>query len=144
MGRGIATQFRDRFGRVDELHSQNKQVGQVAYLTLKVRANNSQSSSSNNSNDSNDSNASNGKKESNLIVFYLISKKFYYGKPSYQSLTDCLIEMKSIAQSSNIKTIAMPRIGCGLDLLDWNRVKAILEEILVSKDNGINVIVYTN
>jgi hypothetical protein len=31
---------------------------------------------------------------------------------------------------TRIKKIVMPRIGCGLDKLDWNKVKPMVEEIL--------------
>lgn len=30
--------------------------------------------------------------------------------------------------------IAMPKIGCGLDKLEWSKVKAIIEEVFAGTD----------
>merc|ERR1712223_1061071 len=40
-----------------------------------------------------------------------------------------------------VEEVAMPRIGCGLDLLEWRRVKQLLEEVF--KDSGRKIVVFT-
>ena len=34
----------------------------------------------------------------------------------------------------NIKLLAMPKIGCGLDRLQWDKVKFMIEETFVDLD----------
>jgi uncharacterized protein C6orf130 len=73
-------------------------------------------------------------------VFNLITKNKYWQKPTYISLENSLKDMATSCKLFNIKILAMPRIACGLDRLNWNRVKAMLEEVF--KDLDITIYVY--
>lgn len=76
----------------------------------------------------------------NKMVFNLITKRKYFEKPTYDTLRQALIGMKNYAVSKNINTIAMPRIGCGLDKLVWeNKVEKIIKEVFVNTDIKIIV-----
>lgn len=68
-------------------------------------------------------------------TFNLVTKDKYYNKPTYQSLEKALYSMKEQCIEYNINKIAMPRIGCGLDRLEWGKVKNIIEEIFKDIDN---------
>ena len=72
-------------------------------------------------------------------VLNLITKKVYYGKPTYITFTSSLTEMKKICIEQNIKFIAMPKIGCGLDRLSWGKVREIIQEIFADTDIEIVV-----
>ena len=61
-------------------------------------------------------------------VFNLITKANYYDKPTYGNLFSSLTKMKNIMKYFEIHKVAMPRIGCGLDRLDWCKVKEYLEK----------------
>ncbi len=111
MGKGIAVGFKNRFGKVDELRDQQKDVGCVAYLTDGERK-----------------------------IFYLITKEHYYDKPTMESLRQTLQDLSVLCNAFGINRLSMPRIGCGLDKLNWNLVKKIIQRELV--DHGINVSVY--
>lgn len=111
MGAGIAVEFKNRFGSVDLLKSQNKTVGQCASL---VRS------------------------SDNLLVSYLITKENYWGKPTYETLRSALKDFRQHALDHNVRVIAMPCLGCGLDRLNWAKVKPMIAEIL----EGFDVIVY--
>ena len=37
--------------------------------------------------------------------------------------------MRNYCEGSDIKKIAMPTIGCGLDRLEWNKVSDIIKEV---------------
>jgi O-acetyl-ADP-ribose deacetylase (regulator of RNase III) len=111
MGAGIAVEFKNRFGSVDLLKSQNKMVGQCASL---VRS------------------------SDNLLVSYLITKENYWGKPTYGTLEAALKDFRQHALDHDVRTIAMPKIGCGLDRLNWDKVKSMIVEIL----QGFEVIIY--
>lgn len=72
-------------------------------------------------------------------VFNLITKEKYYGKPTYDTIRYAIKRMVNIAVRNEIKYIAMPKIGCGLDKLNWPKVKSIIEEEFKSTD--INILI---
>ncbi|WP_342480704.1 macro domain-containing protein [Paenibacillus sp. FSL L8-0340] len=59
-------------------------------------------------------------------VFNLITKSKYWQKPTYDTLTLSLRAMKEICLQEAVNQIAMPEIGCGLDKLQWEKVKEII------------------
>lgn len=65
----------------------------------------------------------------NQFVYNLITKNLYWQKPTYKTLKSALYNMYNHAMLNGIKIIIMPRIGCGLDRLEWNKVKEIINEI---------------
>lgn len=77
-------------------------------------------------------------------VINLITKSKYWHKSTYKSLLESLkvllyvIRMRSNTQFP-IKTLVMPRIGCGLDKLEWNKVKEMIKEIFEDTDIVIEV-----
>ena len=75
----------------------------------------------------------------NNKIFNLITKEKYYNKPTYTTLRNALDGLKSICITRDIKYLAMPRIGCGLDKLYWNTVKIILEQVFYNTDIEILV-----
>lgn len=76
-------------------------------------------------------------------VFNLITKEKCWQKPTYNSLEQsvrmmgrqigCLIE-----QGETVK-LAMPRIGCGIDGLTWNKVSVIIDSVLAPLNIEIQV-----
>lgn len=73
-------------------------------------------------------------------VISLITKPKYWQKPTYDSLRKALVDLKEFCGESLVKTLVMPKIGCGLDRLSWKNVKKMLKEIF--EDTGINIEVY--
>lgn len=72
-------------------------------------------------------------------VFNLVTKDRYYHKPSYTMLTETLGDMKTQMLYYDIKKIAMPTIGCGLDRLEWDEVKDIITRMF--SDTDIEIVV---
>lgn len=72
-------------------------------------------------------------------VFNLITKAKYYHKPTYESLRTALVLMRYEARDKGIKKIAMPKIGCGLDGLSWDKVEQLIKEVFSSTDIEILV-----
>ena len=72
-------------------------------------------------------------------VFNLVTKRKYYHKPTYASLRESLEDMIETIETLEIEKIAMPMIGCGLDKLDWNVVKEIIEDVF--EDIDIEILV---
>ena len=47
--------------------------------------------------------------------------------------------MKDHCQRNNVKSVALPRIGCGLDQLSWEKVAEIIREVFRDEDVTIKV-----
>ena len=73
-------------------------------------------------------------------VINLITKERYWHKPTYSSLKASLLNAKKIAIRNDIKYLAMPVIGCGLDRLQWSKVSVIIKEVFA--DTDIEIVVY--
>ena len=74
-------------------------------------------------------------------VISLVTKSKYWQKPTYDSLRKTLVDLKELCGESllNVKTLIMPKIGCGLDKLQWKNVKKMLKEIFEDTDVAIEV-----
>jgi len=71
----------------------------------------------------------------------LVTKAKYWHKPSYESLTQALESMKGLCLQEGITKVAMPRIGCGLDRLQWGIVREIILEVFEDTDLEIVICV---
>ena len=72
-------------------------------------------------------------------VFNLITKERYYHKPTIITMRLALEKMKQICLENNIKNIAMPVIGCGLDRLNWNEVSEQIKSVFA--DTNVEILV---
>lgn len=72
-------------------------------------------------------------------VFNLVTKNKYYNKTTYDSLRKSLEDMAEQIEDLEIEKLAIPQIGCGLDKLDWEQVKEIIEEVFDDVDIEILV-----
>ncbi|XP_061392273.1 ADP-ribose glycohydrolase OARD1-like [Musca vetustissima] len=111
MGAGIAVKFKQLYGGVNELLAQAVQTGGVAVL-----------------------------KDNKRFIYYLVTKDQSWDKPTYSSLRSSLEEMRKHLKSNNVEKLAMPRIGCGIDGLEWDKVNAELIEVF--KNENVQIVVY--
>ena len=72
-------------------------------------------------------------------VLNLVTKQFYYHKPTYDTLRQALHDMKMQCISNDIKAVAMPAIGCGLDKLEFVKVSTLHQNIF--KDTDLEILV---
>lgn len=72
-------------------------------------------------------------------VLNLITKERYFHKPTIITMRISLQKMKQICLENNIKKVAMPTIGAGLDRLNWNDVVTQIKSIFVDTDIEILV-----
>lgn len=70
-------------------------------------------------------------------VFNLVTKAHHYNKPTYDALYSALKDMRDQCETRCIRHLAMPKIGCGLDRLDWDRVSKMIQEIFGDLDIDI-------
>ena len=64
------------------------------------------------------------------------------GVASLQNINHSLKELKKQAEKEGFKSIALPRLGCGVGKLAWEEVKTIIEKHF--SDSPITVLVYEN
>lgn len=62
-------------------------------------------------------------------VFNLVTKERCFHKPTYDILYDTLVDMREQCEDFDITRLAMPLIGCGLDKLEWDKVKDVIEDV---------------
>lgn len=72
-------------------------------------------------------------------VLNLVTKERYFHKPTYFSLKIALEICALVCGEFNIKKIAMPLIGSGLDKLQWSKVTKIIQEVF--EDTDIEILV---
>lgn len=75
-------------------------------------------------------------------VFNLVTKLRYYEKPSEFSIRRALRTLRhNLLADPSIKTLIMPKLGCGLDRMSWKVVRAAIEDVL--EDIDVDIHVYT-
>ena len=63
------------------------------------------------------------------FAYHMITKTRYFHKPTYKALRASLLALKSHAETNNVSSISIPRIGCGLDQLDWQKVRDMIQDV---------------
>ena len=56
-----------------------------------------------------------------------------------QQLRSSLEAMRKLCEDQQIRRLAMPRIGCGLDRLSWEKVAPMIREIFAELDMEIEI-----
>lgn len=72
-------------------------------------------------------------------IIDLVTKERFWHKPNMYTMECCLRKMRDGCIKHDIKKLAMPRIGCGLDKLKWEDVSASIREIFADTDIEIKV-----
>lgn len=72
-------------------------------------------------------------------VFNLVTKPLFKHKVRYETLWATLSDLQYQCEQLGIKKISMPKIGCGMDKLDWAEVRALIEEVFEDTDIEIEV-----
>lgn len=70
----------------------------------------------------------------------MFTKYKYYHKPTYYSLRQTLLDMKEQCIALDITKLAMPKIGSGLDKLEWEKVQSLIHEVF--EDTNIYIVIY--
>ena len=72
-------------------------------------------------------------------IFSLITKENYNCKPTIKSITTALLELRNILLMQNIRCIAMPKIACGSNKIDWSEIYPLLYNDFYFSGNKIYV-----
>lgn len=74
-----------------------------------------------------------------VTVANLVTKERYFHKPTLETLRQALENLRKQALEMKLTKIAMPKIGCGLDRLDWTAVREIIRDVFADTDIEILV-----
>lgn len=72
-------------------------------------------------------------------VFNMVTKNYYWEKPTYATMRMALEDLYRWCKLDGVDKLAMPRIGCGLDRLDWEKVQRMIQYIFADTDVEILV-----
>lgn len=72
-------------------------------------------------------------------VFNLVIKMDPNKKVKYKRLQAALIDMRDQMDDNVITKVAIPRLGCGHERMDWESVKEIIEEVF--EDTDVEILV---
>ena len=112
MSQGIALTFRQKYGQIPCLKAQIKEVGGCAVLQQESR-----------------------------LLFYMVSKRRYYMKPSYYTLEMALLSLKRHILELGVEQLAIPGyLSSCRDRLDWQRVKQLIHNVFA--DTNITIYAY--
>jgi hypothetical protein len=68
----------------------------------------------------------------NRKLFNLMTKTLHHGKPKMKDLVSAIHALKVQCEIHGVDEIHIPKIGCGLDKLDWEEVLPCIEEAFTS------------
>lgn len=111
LGAGIAAKFQEKYQTRDELKSKRLNYTFVSGDCIRTGS------------------------EDSRIVFNLITKPHYWNKPTYTTLYEALCVLKTAVLMRGYSKLAMPRIGCGLDKLNWIEVSKMIKMIFSDIEN---------
>ena len=74
-------------------------------------------------------------------IYNLVTKERFCDKPNLSTLSKTLEANKIHAGTNSISTIAIPKLGCGLDQMNWQEVVKLLRDIFAYA--ALQVVVYT-
>ncbi|CAH1976844.1 unnamed protein product [Acanthoscelides obtectus] len=63
----------------------------------------------------------------NRKIFYLVTKKASYQKPNYEDVWNALCSLREVLLAEDLRKLAIPKLACGLDNLDWRIIRSMLE-----------------
>ena len=78
---------------------------------------------------------------SRRYIYNLVTKERFFDKPDLSTLLTTLEAMKSHATTNGVSTIAIPKLGCGLDKMNWQEVVKLLRDVFAYSD--VHVVVFT-
>jgi len=74
-------------------------------------------------------------------VINLITKQLYFHKPTREDFNLTILKLKETMEYYEIKKLAMPLIGSGLDRLSWKESSKFIQETFTDTDVEILVVV---
>jgi O-acetyl-ADP-ribose deacetylase (regulator of RNase III) len=121
MGKGIALQFKERFPENRVAYERACKAGEVKIGKMLVVPENTTS----------------GEK----IIINFPTKTEWFKKSKYSYIEEGLIDLVHVIKEFNIKSIAIPPLGCGNGGLQWTKVKIMIENHLEDLPD-VDILIY--
>ena len=119
MGKGIALQFKERFPTNYKIYNDASKKGLVTVGKMLVT----------------DEPTFNGIK----TIINFPTKQDWYKKSQYAFIEQGLVDLVKVIEEKEIKSIAVPPLGCGNGGLRWDKVKDLLEKYLGNLDADVQI-----
>ena len=78
--------------------------------------------------------------ESNYFIYNLVTKSKFYEKPTLDNFRMSLEDKRGHALLNNVTKTSMPKIGCGLDKLQWTDVFKLIQDTFTYSGIRIQII----
>ena len=121
MGKGIALQFKERYPANFKEYARQCKLGLVRIGKMLVTRDNSL--------------------DGEKIIINFPTKTEWYKKSQYSYIEEGLEDLVRVIEEYNIKSIAIPPLGCGNGGLRWEKVKELMERYL-SKMETVEIKVF--
>ncbi|KAG5889244.1 hypothetical protein JTB14_006380 [Gonioctena quinquepunctata] len=59
-------------------------------------------------------------------IYYLVTKRHSRDKPSYEDVWKSLTKLRDTMVDQNLADLAIPKLSCGIDGLDWRVIRSML------------------
>lgn len=115
MGKGIALQFKERFPMNFKIYANACKKGEMQVGKMLVVK----------------ENTLNGEK----LIINFPTKTEWFKKSQYSYIEDGLKDLAKVIEEYNIKSIAIPPLGCGNGGLKWEKVKPMMDKYLGQLSN---------
>lgn len=74
------------------------------------------------------------------FVFNLGTQEYIGANATYPAVGKSLTSMRSQLFANSLTSVAIPKIGCGIGGLNWERVKGLIEDVF--RDTTLDIYVY--
>lgn len=119
MGKGVALQFKEKYPLNFKRYADACKKGEVTIGKMLV--------------------VRDSTLEGEKIIVNFPTKTEFYRKSQYRFIEEGLQDLVRVIAEYNIKSIALPPLGCGYGGLKWEKVKALIEQYLGSSTSRIVV-----
>lgn len=119
MGKGIALQFKERFPSNYKIYSDACKKGFVVVGKMLV--------------------VQESTLEGSKVIVNFPTKEEWYKKSQYRFIEEGLKNLVEIIRENEIKSIAIPPLGCGNGGLKWEKIKPLMEYYLSNVDADVQI-----
>lgn len=121
MGKGIALQFKERFPLNRQIYESTSKAGEMKIGKMLVVRENTI--------------------EGEKLIINFPTKTEWFKKSQYSYIEEGLKDLVRVIREYNVKSIAIPPLGCGNGGLQWDKVKKMLYEHMKNL-NDVEILIY--
>jgi len=116
MGKGIAVGFKERYPQMYKLYQSFCKAGAVPGEVFPYYD-----------------------RDTDVVIYNLMTQRHWTTPATIEAIEQSVRTMMEMLQDIQIKTVGIPKIGCGLGGLNWDDVRPTLDEL--SCEHGVTIVV---